>query len=65
MTLPGASALAVPGTIGLAWVGTICSSQYGAGVSSWNPTHWLTVARTLRECADMTACSAGMYTCVW
>ena len=33
-----------PGTVGLAWVGTLCSSQYSTGVSSWTGTLWLTVA---------------------
>ncbi len=33
-----------PGTVGLAWLGVVCSSQYGTGVSSWTNTHWLVVA---------------------
>ena len=33
-----------PGTVGLAWLGVVCSSQYGTGVSSWTSTYWLVVA---------------------
>jgi hypothetical protein len=33
-----------PGTIGLAWMGVLCSSQYGTGVSSWTGSLWLTIA---------------------
>jgi hypothetical protein len=36
-----------PGTVGLAWLGVLCSSQYGTGVSSWTNTHWLVVAHEI------------------
>jgi len=32
------------GTVGLAWIGTLCSSRYGSAVSSHNRVMWLTVA---------------------
>lgn len=36
-----------PGTVGLAWVGTLCHSSYSTGVSSWTGSLWLTVAHEI------------------
>lgn len=36
-----------PGTVGLAWLGTLCNSQYSTGVTSWTSTTWLTMAHEI------------------
>jgi hypothetical protein len=36
-----------PGTVGMAWIGSLCDKQYSAGVSSLFPGNWVTVAHEL------------------
>jgi len=36
-----------PGTVGLAWVGTLCSIYHGTGVSTKSSTTWLTTAHEI------------------
>jgi len=35
------------GTVGLAWIGTLCNSRYSTGVSSHNRVTWLTTAHEI------------------